>query len=500
MIARSLVIAALMTSLSVAGALAQSRTIGTVTTTAGPPPAGLTATPTSATSVTVNWNAMSGAKAYVVERRKTTDPACCTTLSRPSSVAGFTDNALEPATQYTFRVSVLYFDGSNGFAEVSATTPPPPRVAPVPDSYSGAPTQNVVVIRWSPVLGASQYSILRNGAEISVGGACSPTCVINNTGEYGATYSYVIETRFPEGSNVTPSRTPAFSVTIPHIITVPAPGWVLVARDSRVDIQITNTANPTGSRGGIVSGSGNGITVNDPGLNKLAMMTNRATPLGSQRIALNAANTLPASIDAIVMRTPGRGVLALAGVGAQNPPGTSSTLKVEQLGGPRWAATFNALPRIEFEREGDFGGATFCANNDAVGVVMSANGRKLGLTSPWGIILQELNRSPVPAQHILEARRFSSDGKTGLVPLVYLTPDCTLAVIVDVSDNTATPYRIRAYDLLTRQLLGTDMFAAAATSYDMAVPELFAVDNNLMNFSVRYPGKNQVFPIPHRSF
>ena len=50
-------------------------------------------------------------------------------------------------------------------------------------------------------------------------------------------------------------------MTIPHVITVPAPGYYLVARDSRVDFQITNTANPDGSRGGIVSGSGNGVTI-----------------------------------------------------------------------------------------------------------------------------------------------------------------------------------------------------------------------------------------------
>jgi hypothetical protein len=176
-------------------------------------------------------------------------------------------------------------------------------------------------------------------------------------------------------------------------------------------------------------------------------------------------------------------------------------LRVEPLGGPQWAATFNSLPRIEFERDKDFGGAAFCATSDAVGVVLSSNGKKLGLTSPWGIVLQELNRSPIPAPHVLDARRFSSDGKLGLVPMVYLTPDCTLAAIVDISDNAAAPYRVRTYDLLTRQMLGTDMFATAAMTYDNTViPELFSGDNTAMRFSVRYPNKNEVFAIPHRTF
>ena len=129
---------------------------------------------------------------------------------------------------------------------------------------------------------------------------------------------------------------------------------------------------------------------------------------------------------------------------------------------------------------------------------MSSNGRKLGLTSPWGIVLQELNRSAPP--HILEARRISSDGRIGFVPTVYTTPDCTIAVIVDISDVAATPYRIRAYDLLARQMLLTDMFAASAMQYDVVRPALFAGDIDGMKLSVVYPNKNPVFVLPHRSY
>jgi len=45
----------------------------TLSGTAGAAPTGLTATPTSPTSVTVSWNAMSGARGYLVsgERRLT---------------------------------------------------------------------------------------------------------------------------------------------------------------------------------------------------------------------------------------------------------------------------------------------------------------------------------------------------------------------------------------------------------------------------------------------
>jgi len=471
-----------------------------VSTTPGPAPTGVSATPTSPTSVTVGWNAMSGAKGYLVERRKTSDPSCCSTMSGVLTTPGWTDKGLVGGTQYTFRVGVSYVDGSAGVSEVTATTPATPIAGPVPATYGGTATQNVVAISWSPVAGASEYSVLRNGIEISRGGACSPTCVVGNTGEYGATYSYAIQTRFPSGSNLLQSQTPTFNVLVPHVITVSSPGYYLIARDSRVDVQIANTANPDGSRGGIVRGSGDGVTITDPGLNRLAMMTARATPLGIQKIQLNALNTTPAYVEAVVMRTPGRAGVAFPGIASGSSPGTSSSLRIEQLGGPRWAATFNSLPRIELERDGDFGGAAFCATSDAVGVVLSSNGKKLGLTSPWGIVLQELNRNPVPASHILDARRFSSDGKLGLVPMIYLTQDCSIAVIVDISDNAATPYRIRTYDVLARQMLGTDTFAASGMTYDTVIPELFAGDKTAMSLSVRYPGKNQVFPVPHRTF
>ena len=84
--------------------------------------------------------------------------------------------------------------------------------------------------------------------------------------------------------------------------------------------------------------------------------------------------------------------------------------------------------------------------------------------------------------------------------MIYMTPDCSLATIVDISDVAATPYRIRTYDLLTRQMLGTDMFAVSTMTYDTVIPELFAGDRTAMSLSVRYPNKNQGFPIPHRTF
>jgi hypothetical protein len=49
-------------------------------------------------------------------------------------------------------------------------------------------------------------------------------------------------------------------------------------------------------------------------------------------------------------------------------------------------------------------------------------------------------------------------------------------------------------------MLGTDMFAASAISYDIASATLFPVDNTTMRLSVAYPNKNQLFAIPQTTF
>lgn len=491
-------VASLLTVLG-SGLGAQVRTpIGTVTSTAGPPPTGVRAVATTHSSVTVSWDAIAGVQGFVVTRRQTSDPACCVRMSGRLLATSWVDDALKASTQYTFQVSVTYTDGSSGAAEVSVTTPAPAVPGPIPATYGGTVNGNVVTVSWSAVTEASEFSVIRNGAEVARGAACLQTCSINDTGIYGTTHAYVIESRFPAGSNMSSSRTPTFSVPIPHLISL-QPTAYLIARGSRVDFQISNTANPDGLRGGLVSGSGKGVTVTDPGMNKLAMHSAPNAPLGVQRIQLTAANTTPAFVDAVVMRTPGQAALALTGIASLTKP-SGATLRVEQLSGNRWGATFNALPRVEFERDGNFGGATFCATSDAVGVVMTANGRRAGVSSPWAIVLQELDRTPVPAAHLLEARRLSPDGRIGLVPLVFLTPDCTLAVIVDVSDNAAMPYRLRMYDLLARQFLGSVNFAAPEVMYTSVRAELFPGDPTAMLLLTAYPGATSRIPIPHRSY
>jgi hypothetical protein len=464
----------------------------------GPAPTGLKATPVSPTSITVTWDALSGVSGYLVERRKSTDASCCNAISGRLVVPTWSDNTLIAATQYTYRVNVTYTDGRTGYAEVSATTLATPVPGPVPAKYGGTPIDKYADVTWTPVPNALEYSLLKNGVEVSRGGACTPTCIMRDLAGYGTAPSYAIQTRFTTASNMLPSQTPNFVVAVPHIITVQQAAY-LVARDAQIKVTITNTANPDGSRGGLVTGSGNGIRITDPGSNALALITAPTAPLGRQRIQLNAVNTAPAFVDAVVMRTPGPAGVALGNVVSQTAG--AYRLVVDQLSANRYGATFNALPRIEFERENGFGGATLCPTSNAVGVVITANGRRAGVASPWAIVLQELNRSPAPPAHVIEAQRFSPDGKVGLVPVVYTTPDCTVAVVLDVAANAPTPYRVRAYDLLTRQILHTATFSAVDVTYRTVSAALLATDLTKMTLTLGYPGSNFVnIALPHPSF
>ena len=458
----------------------------------GNPPSGVSVSGTGQ-NVTVRWNPATGAVSFVVIR---TNPDGSTSLRTPTpiTVTYFSETIPTLGEHYKYQVGVRWLNGTNGLSSPVLYIVP----GPVPSSISASALNGRVTLTFNAASETDETFIYRDGTWVGATQQCT-RCTYAEDVKPGVSYTYLLEARFAVNTGFTMSRASPVSVAVPHFISF-SPAAYLVARNSRTDFTITNSANPDGSRGGLVRGSGNGVTVTDPGLNKLAIITTPATPLGAQTIALLGTNMAPATVQAIVMRTPGLGAVSLTGVASVTFPGTASTLLVAQATPQRWSATFNALPPIDFTRDGNFGGATFCPTSDAVGVVLSAGAKRGSPSGTWSVVLQELNRSPVPPAHVIDARRISSDGKIGLVPLTYLTPDCTVAVVVDVSDDAARPYRLRVYDLLTRQVLGTQLFAAAMTSYDMVRVELLPGDLNAMSLAVTTSSNGLRISLPHRSF
>jgi len=87
------------------------------------PPAGLTATATSATAIHLAWTAASGATQYVIERA-TGAAGAFAEINRPAAGATtFDDTGLLPSTQYRYHIAAVRSSGTSAFStEVSTQT------------------------------------------------------------------------------------------------------------------------------------------------------------------------------------------------------------------------------------------------------------------------------------------------------------------------------------------------------------------------------------------
>ena len=87
------------------------------------PPAGLSATATSATAIHLAWTAASGATQYVIERA-TGAAGAFAEINRPAAGATtFDDTGLLPSTQYRYHIAAVRSSGTSAFStEVSTQT------------------------------------------------------------------------------------------------------------------------------------------------------------------------------------------------------------------------------------------------------------------------------------------------------------------------------------------------------------------------------------------
>lgn len=148
-------------------------TVSDPTTVPGPAPYNVKAVATSPTSVTVSWDAVSGVRAYTVDRARTDDPACCVAHSGLITTPSWIDAALAGGQEYSFVITALYFDGRVGSTQAIVATPTPalpvvriPKGADVSSSEgslrltacgqksSGGPGPAAVYVKRSPPSGA----------------------------------------------------------------------------------------------------------------------------------------------------------------------------------------------------------------------------------------------------------------------------------------------------------------------------------------------------------
>jgi hypothetical protein len=90
------------------------------------PPTNLSATATTATSVSLTWTASSGATSYNVYRATGTSPPAANATPRATGVTGtsFTDNTVAASTTYTYQVTAVNAAGESGRSNADTVTTP----------------------------------------------------------------------------------------------------------------------------------------------------------------------------------------------------------------------------------------------------------------------------------------------------------------------------------------------------------------------------------------
>jgi hypothetical protein len=165
-------------------------------------PAGLTATGTTSTSITLAWNAVAGATQYQV--------LLGGTQIGSSGTAGCTATGLSPSTAYTYRVIAQNSGGNSPESDpLTVTTQPPPPAPGTPSGLSAAAVSNVQInLAWGAVSGATSYIVKRNGT--SVGTPATPG--FSDTGLTEQTsYSYTVAASNSGGDS--PDSSPVTATT-----------------------------------------------------------------------------------------------------------------------------------------------------------------------------------------------------------------------------------------------------------------------------------------------
>ncbi len=203
-----------------------------------PPPAaptGLNATP-GVNSVSLNWDATSGATGYKVLRGTST--GVYTVTNNVASNTNF-DTTVVGGTTYFYVVEATNSSGASAdSSEVSAT----PTIA-LPGSPSGLTatgTNGAVNLSWNAGSGAAGYHVKRSttsGTEVTIANAgttsFSDTAVVN-----GTTYFYTVSSTNTAGESADSSEATA----TPNVPPAPPTGLVATAGSNQVSLSWTGSA------------------------------------------------------------------------------------------------------------------------------------------------------------------------------------------------------------------------------------------------------------------
>jgi len=141
-----------------------------------PPPANLSVTSVTCTSVSLAWDAASGATSYEVFQG-TNLRASVRTLSATVPFG---------AGPNTYTVRARNASGLSGPSNAVSVTPPPCPQLPPPTNLRASPvTCTSVTLTWSPVGGAARYDVFRSGILVATVTATTATLPVSPSTTYG---------------------------------------------------------------------------------------------------------------------------------------------------------------------------------------------------------------------------------------------------------------------------------------------------------------------------
>ncbi|TMV50648.1 hypothetical protein FE783_08105 [Paenibacillus mesophilus] len=195
-------------------------------------------TRTSSNSITVEWEAVTGATGY--------DLDVYNTIVDNGNSTQYTDNLLNPNTQHTYRIRAKNSSGFGKWTSIAADSTLPG----VPGNLKVVAQDTEITLSWDASAGATMYEIEADG--VPIGDAAKPSYV--HTGLVpNTTHTYRVKAKNAEGA--TEWSSPITAITLPSI-----PG--LLRADVSASAIVLNWEGVTGATGydieadGVVLASG----------------------------------------------------------------------------------------------------------------------------------------------------------------------------------------------------------------------------------------------------
>ena len=213
------------------------------TTTAAPtvprPPASLTATVASATSINLTWTAATGQTAYAVDR-STDGGATWATVATPTTTT-YGDAGLTAGMTYTYQVRATNAVGSSAASNTAtATTAAAPAVPTAPSSLTAtAASATQVNLTWAAATGQIAYAVDRStdgGATWTIVGTPTTTSYGDAGLTAGTTYTYRVRATNAVGSSAASNTATATTTAAPTVPTAPSSLTATAASATQVNL------------------------------------------------------------------------------------------------------------------------------------------------------------------------------------------------------------------------------------------------------------------------